>query len=752
MNDTVAAQHVDARPPGRMNSWDARPQLLCGFVLTQGSMQVLGAPAVVLRAGLQPAALLRLFGCLHDHHQQQWTLPPAQKQQQQEEEHPGQQQQQGLPVAHPPTPSCSPVASDGGQCGLVAEGSTTASPAYSSQGFAVAASCSSGAGQLVARFVWSAIASSVSGSSSSSISEVHSRPYCSQAMSTVVASQVVGRARGVQLHRQLRGMAKDVEGKRQAGGRELHAVVAGIIAEWEANGLKGCGPKEVSLMARDIRVVHGEGQATGQVLGALQVLDKAAVRLFTRQVSFSPQDHSLLVYAFAKLGFTNAECFRQLARVRDWQGISAQSIANIVWAYATAGYTSTNAQALDVVGDMVVEALPRLHDFKAQNVSNLVWGLAKFEYRLDRPQLLRRAQLVLGSDKVDASYLLNVVLRQGVVPKLPDFTPQNLSNTLYGCALLKKHLGDGLQLDARLLRQLVAATVRKLSGRAPSKAAQFTPQNLSNIALAAARLEHREPGLLPAVMEAAQPLLQQFNAQDLANLLWALAVLEPTDSQGAIRQLLPWVVDKLGSFNAQGVANTAWACAVVLGQQVDVLLAMALLHRAASVQDTLQAEERNQLYQMVMLLPGGHAAVVAQEPGLQGLLAGCRDSFMAAATQSKESSLQREVHRSLQQIQGLAPHLGYVTEDGLLCVDIALLDRDGVRVAVEVDGPSRYTRNKPYTELGKTVLKRRLLEAAGWRVVNVPLHEWRVMAASDRVDYLRELNGNLADPKVPLVV
>jgi very-short-patch-repair endonuclease len=664
------------------------------------------------------------------------------------------------------------------------------------------------------------------------------------------------------------------------------------------------------------------------VLSALQALDRAAARLFD-EVDFAHQSCSLLVYAFAKLGFTEAQWFNQLAGVRDWPDISAQSIANIVWAYATAGH----AWAVDLVDDMIVEALPRLHEFKAQNVANLVWGLGKLGHPLDRPQLLRRAQEVLGVEEVDMSYLLNIVLEQGALPNLPGFKPQELSNTLHGCALLKRGLGGRLQLDAHLLGQLVAATVgaarqctpqglsnsvwacavlglavsggdlealiaafvelagrnaqlvktqeisnivlgaatlgnamrqhdvdalvgvlcckvqhvnaqdvantmwacakmglvvqqqsaavlvgallqlvrtrpgsvatqavsntlwacatmghplqqqdvdvllgllvqrkeqadpqhlantvwavsklhppssarssacRQLLAHLPglirSKAGQFKPQELSNIAVAAATLQHREPGLLPAVMEAAQPLLQQFNTQGLANLLWALAVLEPTASQVPMLQLLPWVVDKLGRCNAQEVAITAWACAVVLGQQVDVQLASKLLHRAASVQDPLQGESKNQLYQMVMLLPGGHAAVVAQEPGLQALLADCRDSFIAAAGDSHASDFQREVHQALQQIQGLSPSFEHATDDGLFCVDVALFVREGVRVAVEADGSSHHTRNEPHSELGKTVLRRRLLEAAGWRVVSVPWFEWRAVAASDRVAYTR---------------
>lgn len=37
-----------------------------------------------------------------------------------------------------------------------------------------------------------------------------------------------------------------------------------------------------------------------------------------------------------------------------------------------------------------------------------------------------------------------------------------------------------------------------------------------------------------------------------------------------------------------------------------------------------------------------------------------------------------------------------------------------------------YSRNAPHSELGEAVVERRLLALAGWRVVTVPRHLWKV--------------------------
>ena len=67
---------------------------------------------------------------------------------------------------------------------------------------------------------------------------------------------------------------------------------------------------------------------------------------------------------------------------------------------------------------------------------------------------------------------------------------------------------------------------------------------------------------------------------------------------------------------------------------------------------------------------------------------------------------------------------------------------NGVAVAVEVDGPTRLASNFPHRELGKTKLKRRLLQDRGLTVVNVPYLTWDSLRNSrEHVAYLKRLFG-----------
>ena len=48
-----------------------------------------------------------------------------------------------------------------------------------------------------------------------------------------------------------------------------------------------------------------------------------------------------------------------------------------------------------------------------------------------------------------------------------------------------------------------------------------------------------------------------------------------------------------------------------------------------------------------------------------------------------------------------------------------------MRLVIEADGPSHFTRNTGNVQpLGHTVMKARHLQLLGWRVISVPWHEW----------------------------
>ncbi|EOD36009.1 hypothetical protein EMIHUDRAFT_226842 [Emiliania huxleyi CCMP1516] len=113
----------------------------------------------------------------------------------------------------------------------------------------------------------------------------------------------------------------------------------------------------------------------------------------------------------------------------------------------------------------------------------------------------------------------------------------------------------------------------------------------------------------------------------------------------------------------------------------------------------------------------------------------CCDAMVA--TIARPSGLQRSVADALAAVRGPGFEEEYVEPRTSYSLDLAL---PSSRIAIEVDGPSHFLLpdgwgvRKPN---GPTLLKRRLLAAAGWRVISVPFYEWgRFTTANDRQTYL----------------
>jgi hypothetical protein len=217
----------------------------------------------------------------------------------------------------------------------------------------------------------------------------------------------------------------------------------------------------------------------------------------------------------------------------------------------------------------------------------------------------------------------------------------------------------------------------------------FTHQNISDMAMAAATLDYHVAGLMAALVAAARPKLDVFRPQDLANLVWALAVQEPMESEQVFLDSQRIVVVTLRRCSARDVGNIAWAYSVVLGQGVGAPLATELLQRAVKVRRALAAEGKLQLYSLVMLLPAEVTAML--RPEVQHLVDQCRTRDIAAVKELPPSVVQRQVVEAMD--GGLQPGVELFAEGGLLCIGIAVLDMAGPghRVAVEVYGSSGAT-------------------------------------------------------------
>jgi len=278
---------------------------------------------------------------------------------------------------------------------------------------------------------------------------------------------------------------------------------------------------------------------------------------------------------------------------------------------------------------------------------------------------------------------------------------------------------------------------------------------------------------------------KSFLAWEISVLLWAQARFHLTAENGdifdsfarqAARTINSAVQEGGSSFRDIGIgpqeqANIAWSLTVL--ELYDCKAATSLLgaifsEAASSCEEegVIQLEHAHQLWQALFLLEDECPSCVEAVP--EWFRDYLSEKWNLEKARRKISSAR---HRALSKTLALmgVDHYNEHDED----IDVAIVLKqdaswthetetssvpEGVRVAVEFDGPAHFTRIRipedgskpePPRALGHTVLKYRLLKKQGWTVVRVPFYEFDKIpfwASMERQRYLQRLlktHGNL---------
>ncbi len=254
---------------------------------------------------------------------------------------------------------------------------------------------------------------------------------------------------------------------------------------------------------------------------------------------------------------------------------------------------------------------PETRDIDAQGSANLLWAMAKLVdngLELEKTPRLKEAA---------ATLLPKVKTKAESKEEKDHFIPQHISNLLWAVAKL---VDNGLEKTPKL-KGAVAALLPHVTTNAESKEEKdhFKPQEVVNLLWAmaklvdnglelenAAKLKEAVAALLPQVKTKAESNAEKdhFNAQHIANLLWAVAKLvdkglelEKTPKlKEALVALLPRVKTKAESteekdhFKPQEVTNLLWA----LAKLVDNGLKLKKLPKLKEVVAALFPQVKNQ--------------------------------------------------------------------------------------------------------------------------------------------------------------
>ena len=381
----------------------------------------------------------------------------------------------------------------------------------------------------------------------------------------------------------------------------------------------------------------------------------------------------------------------------DVESFKPQDFSNTVWAYATA--KDHHPGLFRKVGDTIVKR-DNLESFTPQALTNTIWAFATANEQ--HPGLFMKvAEAIVKSHYLES------------------FNPQNLANTVWAYATAnEQHVG--------LFKKVGDAIVKK------DNLELFTSQALANAvwAYATANVEHT--GLFKKVGDTIvkKDNLESFDPQALSNIVWAYATANE-QHLGLFKKISDAIAgnDILSSFTPQALANIAWAFAVS-NYDLTLLFDACFREELYARQNEFNSEGMAQLYQWHLWQTKEKA-----NDGLpKSIQDKCKQIFLSAETRS--SALQKDVVRELRALN-LTPVEEYRTPSGY-SLD-ALVEIEGNKVGVEVDGPSHFIDREPN---GSTLLKRRQVTTIDKiHLVSVPYWEWNKLGKdrSKKRQYLQTL-------------
>ncbi|PNW72708.1 hypothetical protein CHLRE_15g637850v5 [Chlamydomonas reinhardtii] len=451
---------------------------------------------------------------------------------------------------------------------------------------------------------------------------------------------------------------------------------------------------------------------------------------------FKPQELSNILWACAKLGYADPGLLLPLAEAAATLSVSmkVQELANSLWAMEALGCSGLEYRS--AVEALCGEVLQRLRipelaaAFTPQHLSNI---------------LLALEGLQLGGKQAE---LVAAVAAEDVRRGFDGYVAQDLSNSAW--ALAKMGFGVGPEAPVEQ-RQWVSAAVD--AAMRPGVMARATPQAWANLLYALSMIRHQpSPALLDAGAAAA---MHRGNAQDCANTLWALAVLQLRHAglEAAVVGRLGELLQRGGeALTEQGISNSLWAMAAFGNtcspgmQQLAVQLARNAAGRRwkGFTDDGLR-----QLWQAQQELGGEVAAALGSSPGLQAAMDKSVETYRQDTKRLSETH--KQLLAALRRLEGLATagglavqsvQTGVVAPGVLTPVDVLVGLSDGRQVAVEWVTVVRFLSNRkqdPSAVNGSTVLRHRQLRRAFGEggVLLVPYWEWDgLQTAEEQEAYL----------------
>jgi hypothetical protein len=283
-------------------------------------------------------------------------------------------------------------------------------------------------------------------------------------------------------------------------------------------------------------------------------------------------------------------------------------------------------------------------------------------------------------------------------------------------------------------RKLLEAMQR----RATATAGEFEPQNVAICLWALAKTgERADRGLLEAMQGRATATAGEFKPQEVANYLWALATMGERAGPGLLEAMQRRATATAGGFNPQDVANVLWALAT-MGESANRGLLEAMQRRAMATAGEFNIQNvANVLWALAVMKDCAGGSLLVLFDCLAARVLDCRDRLTVEAMCQLQqwllscdldlvsgASLPSGVARVKQEMGGELLHafsfLGHEACESRLQRDVTLSLKSA---ALEVEIEEEYRDTRSGYSIDVLVRRRSAAGSTEWAVeVDGPFH------------------------------